>query len=122
MDKIREEIEKLVFGYLDLSERAQDPGELVDKITSLIALTEPVAEVPCSVGLEGHWRKAESGNYPLVSELTCQSDDVLVQCSNDEMFIVFLDGTCADITWLDYESDRIFDVIAWQPLPKPMAA
>ena len=67
-----------------------------------------------------HWRKTEPGNYPPVSELTCQSDDVIVQCSNEEMFIAFLDGTCADITWLDYEKERIFDVIAWQPLPKPM--
>ena len=51
MENVREEIEKLIFGYLDLSERAQDPGELIDKITSLISQTEPVAEVPCGAGL-----------------------------------------------------------------------
>ena len=61
MKKVREEIEKIVFGYLDLSERAQDPGELIDKITSLITNKESVAEVPCSAELSDladAWDKA----------------------------------------------------------------
>lgn len=49
MEKVREEIEKIIFGYLDLSERAQDPGELIDKIATLITDTEPVAKSPAAM-------------------------------------------------------------------------
>ena len=51
MDKLRKEIEKIIFGYLDLSERAQDPGDLIDKIVTLIK-KEAHSSVSSSAGLE----------------------------------------------------------------------
>ncbi len=65
MENVREEIEKLVFGYLDLSERAQDPNDLIDKITSLKAQTDPASEVACSDVLSALFEAAERYGQPL---------------------------------------------------------
>lgn len=51
MKSAREEVEKIVFGYLDLDKLSQDVGDLIDKLTTLTAQKDAVADVPCSMGL-----------------------------------------------------------------------
>ena len=72
MDKIREGIEKLIFGYLDLSERAQDPSELIDKITTLIS-----KESPLSVPFNMEEKKRDPAMWPYNLK-----HDIYVSCNN----------------------------------------
>jgi len=90
-----------------------------DSEECLKAHRDAVEKLHCDDGIENRWYKVGEVNYPPINDRGLISKDVLVQCENGYMFVARLDGSYADITWIDDDGQPIADVVAWHPLPSP---